>query len=77
MHVVPDSKDHGANMGSIWGQQDPGGPHVGPTNFAISGSSYLVPVIIYPYTPGLLIGSSLIMWLQLSKSQTSNPIYGW
>ena len=31
----PDSKVHGANMGPIWGRQDPGGPHVGPTNFAI------------------------------------------
>ena len=24
----PDSKVHGANMGPIWGRQDPGGPHV-------------------------------------------------
>ena len=31
----PDSKDHGANMLLIWGRQDPGGPHVGPMNFAI------------------------------------------
>ena len=31
----PDNKVHGANMGPIWGQQDPGGPHVGPMNFAI------------------------------------------
>ena len=31
----PDSKVHEANMGPIWGRQDPGGPHVGPTNFAI------------------------------------------
>ena len=31
----PDSKVHGANIGPIWGQQDPGGPHVGPMNFAI------------------------------------------
>ena len=23
-------------MGPIWGRQDPGGPHVGPKNFAIS-----------------------------------------
>ena len=30
-----DSKVHGANMGSIWGRQNPGGPHVGPLNFAI------------------------------------------
>ena len=32
----PDNKVHGANMGPIWGRQDPGGPHVGPMNFAIS-----------------------------------------
>ena len=31
----PDSKVHGANMGPIWGRQDPGGPHVGPMNFSI------------------------------------------
>ena len=31
----PDSIVHGANMGPIWGRQDPGGPHVGPMNFAI------------------------------------------
>ena len=32
---IPDSKVHGTNMGPIWGRQDPGGPHVGPMNFAI------------------------------------------
>ena len=31
----PDSKVHGANMGSIWGRQDPDGPHVCPMKFAI------------------------------------------
>ena len=31
----PDYKVHGANMGPIWGRQDPGGPYVGPMNFAI------------------------------------------
>ena len=31
----PESKVHGANRGAIWGRQDPGGPHVGPMNFAI------------------------------------------
>ena len=30
-----DSQVHGANMGLIQGRQDPGGPHVGPMNFAI------------------------------------------
>ena len=32
---IPDSKVHGANMGPIWGLKNPGGPHVGPMNFAI------------------------------------------
>ena len=35
LRSYPDSKVRGANMGSIWGRQDPGGPHVGPMNFAI------------------------------------------
>ena len=35
---TPDSKFHGANMGPIWGRQDPGGPHIGPMNFAIGGT---------------------------------------
>ena len=36
---VPDSKVQGANMGPIWGRQDPGGSHVGPMNFAVWGVS--------------------------------------
>ena len=32
---VPDRQINVVNMGPIWGQQDPGGPHVGPTNLAI------------------------------------------
>ena len=39
---IPDSKVHVANMGPIWGRQDPGGPHVGPMNFAIWDASVLV-----------------------------------
>ena len=35
MDTVPDSKVYGANMGPIWGRQDPGVSHVGPMNFAI------------------------------------------
>ena len=31
----PNSKVHVANMVPTWGRQDPGGPHVGPMNFAI------------------------------------------
>ena len=35
LKMSPDSKVHEANMGPIWGRQDPGGPQVGPMNFAI------------------------------------------
>ena len=35
MQRIPDSKVHGANMWPIWGRRDPGGPHVGPMNFAV------------------------------------------
>ena len=41
----PDSKVHGANMGPIWGRQDPDGPHVG-----YLGESY-----IYSRDPEALI----------------------
>ena len=33
--TLTDSRVHGAIMGTTWGRQDPGGPHVGPTNLAI------------------------------------------
>ena len=33
--MFPHSKVHRDNMGPTWGRQDPGGPHVGPINFAI------------------------------------------
>ena len=36
----PNSKVHGANMGPVWGRQDPGGPHVGSMNFAVWAISW-------------------------------------
>ena len=33
--AIPDSKVHGANMGSTWGRQAPDGPHVGHVKLAI------------------------------------------
>ena len=32
---IPDSKDHGGNMGPTWVLSAPGGPYVGPMNLAI------------------------------------------
>ena len=48
----PDSKVHRANMGPIWGQPDPAGPHVGPMNFAIWAAtklprSKMMPAMLY------------------------------
>ena len=45
--TTPDSKVHGANMGPIWGRQDPGGPHVGPMNFAIWDSMEAAVAIMF------------------------------
>ena len=39
--IFPGSRVHGANMGPIWGRQDPGGPHDGPMNLAIWVASAL------------------------------------
>ena len=33
--TYPENKVHGANMGPIWGRQDPDGPHVSPITCAI------------------------------------------
>ena len=46
--ISPDSKVHGANMGSIWGRQDPGGPHGGPVNYVIQVCSVLLETLIMP-----------------------------
>ena len=35
IHMIPESKVHGANMGPTWGRKDPGGSHVGLMNLAI------------------------------------------
>ena len=48
----PNSKVHGANMGPIWGRQDPGGPHVGPMNFAI-----------WVYAKSVLSNGMFYMWV--------------
>ena len=45
--VDPDSKAHRANKGPTWGQQDPGGPHVGPMNFVIWSRTNNVVSFVY------------------------------
>ena len=41
---IPDSKVHEAYMGPTWGQQGPGGPHVGPMNLAIRDMAFSITV---------------------------------
>ena len=45
LHTIPDSKVHGANMGPTWVLSAPGGPHVGPMNFAIWASSSITSLV--------------------------------
>ena len=40
-YKIPDSKDHGANMGPTWDLSAPDGPHVGPMNLAIRDIMYI------------------------------------
>ena len=72
LRIFPDSKVHGANMGPIWGRQDPGGPHVGPMNFAIwacqciSCANLDYGLLVF-FTVFLLIASVLITSLMLTR----------
>ena len=52
---APNSNFHGANMGPIWGRQDPGGPHVVLMNLAIWGTVAVKPniehfIVVIKYT---------------------------
>ena len=48
LKMSPDSKVHEANMGPIWGRQDPGGPQVGPMNFAIWVVRKMAAILSWP-----------------------------
>ena len=53
--LYPDSKVHEANMGPIWGRQDPGGPHVGPNEPCYLGTD--VPFLSQVTATHLKIGT--------------------
>ena len=67
MITVPDSKVHGANLGPIWGRQDPGGPHVGRMNFVIWGLSWYIPVTANQ--DGLKIKESITVYTTALQSK--------
>ena len=67
LRSFPDSKVHGANMGPIWGRQNPGEHHVGPMNFAIrvcmaASCSYLFKWY-FPYRPCYYGIYSVALWV--------------
>ena len=49
-----DSKVHGANMGPIWGRQDPGGSHVGAMNFVIWAYPCCIGILLRCHTSDFL-----------------------
>ena len=60
MHSLPESKVHGANMGPIWGRQDPGGLHLGSMNFAIwAGLKVLYTLIATHYSDAIVSAMTL------------------
>ena len=66
-YTTPNSRVHGANMGPIGGRQDPGGPHVGPMNFAIWGMTrgYGGMCVIFAFLPfysDLVVSHFELMW---------------
>ena len=62
-YSIPDSKVHGANMGPIWVRQVPGGPHVGPMNFAILDGFMLWPSVTYCIYGVSMISQNMLNWL--------------
>ena len=62
---APDSKVHGANMGPIWGRQEPGGPQVGPMNLSRSWITL---------TRGIMEEKCNMQWAKLYYRNVSNKI---
>ena len=71
-YFYPDSNVHGANMGPIWGRQDPGGPHVGPMNFAVW--VYIATLTVPPVIAKL---SKWRFFFQSIHSTSANTVINW
>ena len=75
----PDSKVSGDNIGPICGRQDPGGPRVGPMNFAIWVCMYFrlpYPLVIYLWLPLLSVGP-LASWISIKNTSFIFNILIW
>ena len=66
-----DSKVHGANMGPIWGRQEPGGPHVGPTNPAMwypifKPHHWEMWCLLWGFRTQLRVFNGIALWFQMT-----------
>ena len=78
LHHYPDSKVHGANMGPIWSRQDPGGPHVGPMNFAIwVAVAVKAQTIIHTYASQYKIDKHCISDYRVRVKLSQRESYRW
>ena len=75
--VVPDSKVNGANMGPIWGRQDPGGPHVGPMNFAIWGNKWAKSLMVWVTDNSCSHKNGYCMSYKQQFSGNGHPSWWW
>ena len=64
MCALRDSTVHGANMGPIWGRQDPDGPHVGPMDFVFWASTVL----------GFIVSANYTITMQLYMHPALHPL---
>ena len=60
--TILDSKVDGANMGPIWGRQNPGGPHVGPINLAIWDNIDIVIPNVLVFVPEVMSHLINVHW---------------
>ena len=67
----PDSKVHGANMGPIWGRQDPGGPHVGYLGTLLSGKWLVVSSGSFLFHT-VLLKKNALQWRHNGRDVVSN-----
>ena len=70
--VILENKVHGANMGPIWGRQDPGGPHVGPMNFAMWDDIPPVSVGCNILSLLLILASCAKQWITTSRTRAKS-----
>ena len=74
---IPESKVGEANVGTIWGREDPGRPHLGPMNLAIRDVKGIIRVGLSVELPcngiqGLIAQKTIYLFVTMGKISKSN-----